>query len=193
MQSFQAALRKAPRTRLRSTTGERDLLDVLVQGLPDGWTIFVRPHLDGDRPALALLHPERGAMVWDVRELDVAGLQGSPKAYHDSAGVPYLDPVEKINSIRQRLYSEYLPGWAEAIDEDSHRFGIVRAGIYFPNSQLADLARLGLTRQHEVIIGRGGLRERAIEFARPECSSARRHGGRLVRSPAPAVLRVSPA
>ena len=95
--------------------GESELITALARVLPEGWTIFVRPHLDGDRPALALLHRERGAMVWDVRDIDLGELRGSPKAYQDRDGFPYLDPIERINTVRQRLYREYVPGWAEAI------------------------------------------------------------------------------
>ena len=144
------------------TVGERELIAALSRLLPQGWTIFVRPHLDGDRPALALLHRERGAMVWDVRDIDLGKLGGSPKAYRDHDGVPYLDPIERINAVRQRLYREYLPGWAEAIDEDTHQFGVVRAGVYFPSGTPDDLARLQLLRPYEIVIGRGGLRGRAI-------------------------------
>ena len=143
------------------SVGEKELIAV-ARLLPEGWTIFVRPHLDGDRPALALLHRERGAMVWDVRDVDLSGVTGSPKAYRDRDGVPYLDPIERINAVRQRLYREYLPGWAEAIDEDTHQFGVVRAGIYFPAGTSEDLTRLQLFRPYEVVIGRGGLRGRAI-------------------------------
>ncbi len=87
------------------STGESELLAVMAAKLPDGWTVFVRPHLDGDRPSLALLHRERGAMIWDVREVDLTSIHGSPRAYLDRDGAPYLDP-----SNRQRCTDASLQG-----------------------------------------------------------------------------------
>jgi hypothetical protein len=150
--------------------GEQDLLDSLRFMLPEGWTIFVRPHLDGDRPALALLHRERGAMIWDVRDVDLGGIKGSPKNYLDRDGVPYLDPIQRINAIRQRLYREYLPSWAEAMDADLSLFGAVRAGVYFTCGAREDLERLKLLRPKEVVLGRGGLRSRTIEELVPNAN-----------------------
>jgi hypothetical protein len=141
---------------------ERRLIDVLARDLPAGWTIFVRPHLDGDRPALALLHRECGGMLWDIRDDDLSGIHGTPKAYARADGDPYLDPIERINQLRRRLYSDYLPDWAEAIDNESSRFGAIRVGVYFPQARNEDLQRLGMFGRHEVAIGRG-LDGRRIE------------------------------
>jgi hypothetical protein len=139
------------------SAGERALLTTLADRLPEGWTVFVRPHLDGDRPALALLHPERGVMLWDVRDIDPAQLLGEPHDYRTEDGAPFLDPIDRINAVRRRLYQEYLPAWAEAIEDKPARFGVVRVGIYFPSGQTADLARLGMFGRHEKVIGKGGL------------------------------------
>lgn len=152
------------------TSGERELLDVLTDLLPDGWTVFVRPHLDGDRPTLALLHRERGAMLWDVRDIDLSDLSGAPGNYRRPDGTPYLDPIDRVNAYRNRLYREYLPGWAEAIDEKPGRFGIVRAGLYFPTGEPNDLRRLGLLRGYEVVIGRGGLARKPISQIVPNAT-----------------------
>jgi len=152
--------------------GEGQLLAVLRRLLPDGWTVFVRPHLDGDRPALALLHRQRGVMIWDVRDIDLSTIRGAPKSYAHADGAPYLDPIESINVVRQRLYREYLPSWAEAIDERSVLYGIVRAGIYFPTSAAGDLERLGLSGRPEIVIGRGGLIGGGIASLVPNASRA---------------------
>jgi UvrD-like helicase C-terminal domain len=149
------------------SAGEQELLRVLGARLPAGWTIFVRPHLDGDRPSLALLHRERGAMLWDVRQIDISRLAGSPRGYRDEDGVPFLDPIERINAVRRRLYREYLPAWAEAIDDKPARFGVVRVGIFFPSGELRDLQRLGLSDRPEVVIGQGGLESALVDALVP--------------------------
>lgn len=150
--------------------GEIELRRTLEARLPDGWRIFVRPHLDGDRPALALLHRERGAMVWDVRDVDLTDLTGGPKSYRWRGGGPWLDPVDRINAVRGRLYREYLPEWAEAIDDKRGRFGIVRAGIYFPSGSRSELQRLQLNRKDEVVIGQGELASSSISQLVPRAN-----------------------
>ncbi len=149
---------------------ERTLIDVLQIGLAEGWFIFIRPHLDGDRPAVALLHPEYGAMLWDIRTEDLADVTGLPKDYVGADGEPFMDPLARVSAMRRRLYTDYLPAWGEAIDLQPKRFGAVSVGVYFPNASNANIRRLSLFNRVEIVVGREGIRSRAIQDLVPNAS-----------------------
>jgi Nuclease-related domain len=48
--------------------GEAHLLDCLRKAPLLGWSIFVQPHLNGERPDFVLTHPERGIVVIEVKD-----------------------------------------------------------------------------------------------------------------------------
>lgn len=151
--------------------GERTLIARFGE-LGAGWLVFVRPHLDGDRPSVALLHPENGAMIWDVREWHVPSMkrEGDRLIAGDRRDV--LDPIDRLTAVRRRLYQDYVPGWAEALDDDNRLYGIVRAGLYLPGATRADLTRLGWSGLPEVVISGEEMRTAALGWLVPNIDRA---------------------
>jgi len=114
------------------TRGELELARYFNGALPDGWRIYVRPHLDGDLPSLAILHQEHGGMLWDVVESrtprDVLETQGD--AFRMAIG---RSPAERLERVRRRIYGRYVPRLGENVDIDQKSFGVIRLGLFFPN------------------------------------------------------------
>ena len=50
------------------TAGELRVLDFFDQYMPDGWEIYIQPHLNGLRPDFVLLHPHAGIAVFEVKD-----------------------------------------------------------------------------------------------------------------------------
>lgn len=125
--------------------GERELARFLDERLDPAWRIYVRPHLDADRPILAAIHPEHGGIVWDVvpwhledARVDdgiwVVPIEGLPARF--------VSPMMHLDRVRAKLYGTYLPQLAERIDDGSLRFSLVRAGLYFPEATTARVREL---------------------------------------------------
>ena len=126
--------------------GERELVAMLDRSLEPEWRIYVRPHLDAERPLLAAVHPRRGGMIWDVvdwRRSDIE-VEGDVWRLWTDDGVRALrSPLRYLDDVRNKLYGVYLPEIGEAVGVDTRRFGLVRAGLYFENEETASVASLG--------------------------------------------------
>ena len=44
------------------------MLDFFDRYLPDGWEIYIQPHLNGVRPDFVLLHPNVGIAVFEIKD-----------------------------------------------------------------------------------------------------------------------------
>jgi hypothetical protein len=128
--------------------GERQLVAMLDRTLEPAWRLYVRPHLDAERPLLAAVHPELGGMIWDVvdwgaEQIDV---RGATWVLRTEDGERRLrSPLDYLDEVRRKLYGVYLPDIGEQLNEDRRRFGLVRAGLYFENADSASVARWGGT------------------------------------------------
>lgn len=54
------------------SAAERAFLDFMLDSLPAGWEVYVKPHLNGLQPSLVVLHPEFGIGVFEVIDNDMA-------------------------------------------------------------------------------------------------------------------------
>lgn len=50
------------------TDGERELVSFLDSNLPEAWSIFVQPHLNGLRPDVVVANPGVGVFVFKVKD-----------------------------------------------------------------------------------------------------------------------------
>lgn len=57
-----------PRLKPPLTFGERQVAEALGTSLTSPWELYVQPHLNGLRPDLALLHPERGIFIIEIKD-----------------------------------------------------------------------------------------------------------------------------
>jgi hypothetical protein len=125
--------------------GERELARFLDEQLDPAWRIYVRPHLDADRPIIAAVHPERGAVVWDVVpwKLEEALVEdGTWVVLVDGRAARFMSPIAQLDRVRAKLYGTYLPHLGERIDDGSLRFSLVRAGLFFTDATTARVREL---------------------------------------------------
>ena len=116
------------------TAGERELAKYFDDTLPDDWRVFVRPHLDGDLPSLAILSPAAGGMLWEV--VEPRSMAVGPV----SPGSIGQAPLHRLEQIRHRIYNEYMPVLAEEVAGDRRKFGTIQLGIYFPTHERSEVA-----------------------------------------------------
>jgi UvrD-like helicase C-terminal domain len=126
------------------TVGERRLAEYLDQILPPDWTIYVRPHLDADRPLIAALHPAAGGMFWDVVDWDLTRFRVEGTLWVGEGPIEgrFASPFRFLNDVRTRVYGVYAPEIGEAINDEVRRFGVLKAGLFFCNASTAEARRL---------------------------------------------------
>src|SRR5690606_30014743 len=61
-------LNEIERLRTPLTSGERLVLNVFHERLPDGWEVYVQPHMNGLRPDFVVVHPHVGIGVFEVKD-----------------------------------------------------------------------------------------------------------------------------
>jgi len=54
------------------SAAERAFLSFMLDNLPAGWEIYIKPHLNGLQPSLVVLHPTVGIGVFEVLDEDMA-------------------------------------------------------------------------------------------------------------------------
>lgn len=126
------------------TEGERRLATFLDTVLPRDWNIYVRPHLDADRPLIAALHRTAGGMFWDVVDWDLKSFRVERGVWVGEGSIEgrFASPFKFLNEVRSRVYGVYAPEIGEAINDDTGRFRVLRAGLFFARSSTADARRL---------------------------------------------------
>jgi hypothetical protein len=121
--------------------GEWRVLEFFDAHLPEGWEIYIQPHLNGLRPDFVLLHPHVGIAVFEVKNWDLEAIDRWVEARNDKA--PLLkgrkddkefslqsdNPVEKVFRYKQEIQDLYCP----RIDQRSG-LAVVTAGIIFPSA-----------------------------------------------------------
>ena len=128
------------------TPGESRVLDLFRDHLPDGWEIYVQPHLNGLRPDFVLLHPENGIAVFEIKDWDLDALDyfydGSPSTLHGrrdgkTFSLASQDPVAKVVAYKEEIHGLYCPSLPAQVG-----FGVITAGVIFPFASREKLTRL---------------------------------------------------
>ena len=117
------------------TRGERQLLKYLHAHLDVSWRLYVRPHLDADRPLLAALHPRRGGVVWDVIDWDLKDFKLEGGRWIGSGDTPghFHSPFKFLDQVRDRLYGVYAPTIGESLNANPS-LRPFSAALYFSNA-----------------------------------------------------------
>lgn len=141
----------AEHSRLRQplTAGERKVLDLFSQGLPDSWEIYIQPHLNGLRPDFVLMNPRGGIAVFEVKDWDLGAMRyftrederGHAALWAAKDGQEFCiqkhNPVSKVNLYKKEIFDLYCPrlqqgnGWAA-----------ITAGVIFPFARVDQVKAL---------------------------------------------------
>lgn len=137
------------RLRQPLTAGERKVLDLFNSQLPDGWEIYIQPHLNGLRPDFVLLNPKGGIGVFEVKDWDLNAMQystrkdawGGLSLWAEKDGKSFClqkdNPVSKVNRYKKEIFDLYCPrlqqgnGWAA-----------ITAGVIFPFARAEKVRKL---------------------------------------------------
>lgn len=125
------------------TAGERQVLDFFDRHLPQGWEIYVQPHLNGLRPDFVLLHPSAGIGVFEVKDWNLDALRyfvraegGSPTLWcQDRAGTTFRqrdNPVEQVARYKREILDLYCPRLGILAGADVKAFSVITAGVIMP-------------------------------------------------------------
>lgn len=126
------------RLRQPLTAGEKRVFEVFNSSLPDGWEIYIQPHLNGLRPDFVLLHPNGGIGVFEVKDWDLSAMRyftrkerGGSSLWAEKDGKEFClqkdNPISKVNLYKREIFDLYCPrlqkgnGWAA-----------ITAGVIFP-------------------------------------------------------------
>lgn len=128
------------------TPGESRVLALFLEQLPDGWEVYVQPHLNGLRPDFVLLHPENGIAVYEVKDWDLDALdyffQGTPPSLHGrrdakTFSLASQDPIAKVTAYKEEIHGLYCPSLPGQVG-----FGVITAGVVFPYASREKLNNL---------------------------------------------------
>ena len=130
------------------TAGEENVFHFFNRHLPEGWEIYIQPHLNGLRPDFVLLNPEGGIGVFEVKDWNLDAMRYFSKKsawgnelWAERSGKEFCiqseNPVSKVNLYKKEIFDLYCPrlkrgnGWAA-----------ITAGVIFPfasSSRVKDL------------------------------------------------------
>lgn len=65
------------------TKGENKMVNFLDESLPEDYTIYVQPNLDGNRPDIVIFHPMRGVFLIEIKDWKL-------ERYYKKGGVLFL-------------------------------------------------------------------------------------------------------
>lgn len=119
--------------------GERLVFEFFDHLLPEGWEIYLQPHLNGLRPDFVLLHPHVGIAVFEIKDWNLDVMErwveerpnGAPVLMgrkQDRAFSLQVDnPVEKVRLYEKEIFELYCP----RLDTKAGR-AVITAGLVFP-------------------------------------------------------------
>lgn len=131
------------------TAGEQHLLDTLRDAPLDGWTVYEQPHLNGDRPDFVLVHPERGVIVIEVKDYNLASgryawrnnafcVLGNDGHWHAKRS-----PADQVRAVRDnilQLYSRQFLAMEEVHKEVT--WAVVETVVYFHHADAGQAAAI---------------------------------------------------
>lgn len=165
------------------TEGERELVSFLDANLPEGWSIFVQPHLNGLRPDVVVATPNVGVVVFEVKDWRLGSYcaQGD-RLIGRSASQEWeaQNPILKARIYAAQIYERFLAGReAEGEPRGSYKpQKICRPAVYFhcaTTEEACDLLKPWLG-DEEIVFGRDWLDRQRLQQIVPSCYHKRRQG-----------------
>ncbi len=135
------------------TAGELRVLEFFDRYLPEGWEIYIQPHLNGLRPDFVLLHPQIGIAVFEVKDWH---LEAMPYFVREINGVPSLwsrdkhgqefrhrdNPVEKVVWYKQKILDLYCPKLGLLVKKQAYALSVITAGVIMTETNTARATEL---------------------------------------------------
>ena len=121
--------------------GERQVLRLFRQSLPETWEFYIRPHLNGLRPDLVVLHPRVGVAVFDINECNLTSMDCFAWRYEERyilmgkdtngerVSLEAQNPINKILLYKKELFELYCPRL-----DDKAGLAVITAGLIFTAS-----------------------------------------------------------
>ena len=127
------------------TDGENRVLKFFNDYLPEGWEIYIQPHLNGLQPDFVVLHPEIGIGVFEVKDWDFQALRYFAKEgqlwAEDRSGKVFSreidNPVRKVRRYKQAVMDLYCAGLTKRVG-----YGVIAAGVIFTKAWRRDALAL---------------------------------------------------
>lgn len=155
------------------------MLDFFDRYLPDGWEIYIQPHLNGVRPDFVLLHSNVGIAAFEIKDWN---LDAMPYFVREEAGPPSLwssdqhgqqfrrrdNPIEKVVRYEGEILDLYCPRLGIQVGDDPRVMAAVTAGVIMTSAsteRAVDLFRpfleyfdlLGNKAQYHPVAGQDAL------------------------------------
>ncbi|MCL6444903.1 MAG: NERD domain-containing protein [Alicyclobacillus sp.] len=93
------------------TEGESHILKILSEANLPGWTIYEQPHLNGDRPDIILVNPDKGVIIIEVKDGNLSNgryrysndqyIQGLDSSWKWKK---YLNPISQCRKYANNIY-----------------------------------------------------------------------------------------
>ena len=161
------------------TAGERQVAEFFDQHLPEGWEIYVQPHLNGLQPDIVLLHPDIGVAVYEVKDwnpkvseywAESKGSDAVLKAKYPGDGRVVSLPDKRNPFLRVRDYKNYIHRISTAALPGRVGRNRVTAGVIFTVGDSCYWESLGRRfsrpnelAQHYPIVGEDDLRSGRLD------------------------------
>jgi len=142
------------------TDGEERLARFLDKKLPEDWTIFVEPYLNGSRPDIVVLNPQVGVVIYEVKDWDLSSYtwkRGQLFVKDAKGSYPVKDPARQVNYYKSKIVSQLVPSLGEEVKRNKSAFGLVKTGIYFHKMSGKDARKFNHNRTDLAIIGHDDL------------------------------------
>lgn len=147
------------------TSGERALLRYLDDNLPPEWEIYAQPYFNGDRPDVVILHPERGVIIYEVKDWNLGayawsldGIGRRTLCAATSTGLqPIKSPLLQASYYREKLVGQLHPAIGEAIDCRPRNLAMVRSAVYMHGPATSEAQEFLKPESGEIVFGSDAL------------------------------------
>jgi hypothetical protein len=144
--------------------GERFLLEQFKRSSAlANWKIYEQPHLNGDRPDFVLCHPEKGVIIIEVKDYNLASTnyRAPGKVLGNDGQWKNIDPVKQIKKYKDNLLQFISRNYLQMRETfQDNAYAMVETVLYFHNAdehEARDFCELDLSDHIKVITRKQAL------------------------------------
>lgn len=150
------SLENIQRLKVKTTAGERYLIEYLIKNLDDTIEIYFQPFLNGDRPDIILLQKGIGATIIEVKDWDLNSykVDENNQWYLKSGNLIIKSPLDQVNTYKENMFNLHINGLLEEKLKNTKFYGRIQTYIYIHNSSKDELESffVSLTNSNKVKI-----------------------------------------